>query len=39
MKDGTLVDSKYCSSSENIRFTKLDPINKDKLELKLVRGV
>ena len=29
MKDGTLVDSKYSASSENVRFITLDPINKD----------
>lgn len=38
MKDGTLVDSKYCASSENIRFTTLDPINKYDLEAEIGEG-
>ena len=38
MKDGTLVDSKYWASSENIRFTTLDPINMYELEIEIGEG-
>ncbi len=38
MKDGTLVDSKYWASSENICFTTFDPINKDELRAEIGEG-